>query len=123
MIVSFTYLYLYYKAAAKTGNSSLPFNSQFRTRQGHSQIWISFFGGYTHENANNGVYIVYSQDTHLSSPIVEVLIHTIVRTSSNPTSGVRSQNGSSLISQLGLHSVLRNWIPSLLYSIPVAPEG
>ena len=56
-------LHLWYKAVAKTGNSSLPFNSRFRTRQSHSRIWISFFGGYPYENENNGVsYIVYIRE-------------------------------------------------------------
>jgi len=33
--------HLWYKAAAETGNS--------QSRQSHSQIWISFFGGYPYE--------------------------------------------------------------------------
>jgi len=35
----------WYKAVAKIGT----FNSRFRTRQSHSQIRISFFGGYPYE--------------------------------------------------------------------------
>jgi len=47
---------LWYKAAARTGNSSLPFDSRFGTRQSHSQIWISFFYGDPYEKENNGVF-------------------------------------------------------------------
>ena len=72
---------------------------------------------------NNGVFYIVYRGIHSSHSWYPLTRYRHIPLSSSSISGVRSQNGSSLIPQLGLHPVLRYWIHSLLYPIPVAPKG